>query len=83
MHSHEKENPCVIFIMVCCKDIDLIEDVQKFTLKVCLKSWNISYSELLEQANLPTLKARRQEAKLCHLYKIINAETFFPQCPHF
>ena len=60
------------------KDIELIEDVQKLTLKVCLKSWNTKYNELLEQSNLPSIRARRQQAKLCHFYKIVNNETFFP-----
>ena len=63
------------------KDIDLIEDVQKYALKVCLKSWSVNYSELLERSHLPTLQVRRHEAKLCHLYKIVNKETFFPNAP--
>ena len=65
------------------KDIDLIEDVQKYGLKVCLKSWSANYSELLERSHLPTLQARRREAKLCHLYKIVNKETFFPDAPTY
>ena len=64
------------------KDIDLIEDVQKLALKVCLKSWNASYSnDLLKQSNLPSLRARRHDTKLCHLYKIVNNVTFFPNAP--
>ena len=63
------------------KDIDLIEDVQKFALKVCLKSRKANYDELLELSYLSTLQARRQVAKLCHLYKIINHKTFFPNAP--
>ena len=63
------------------KDIQLIEDVQKFAFKVCLESWNSAYVELLEKSHLPTLEARRKDAKLCHMYKIINKETFFPSAP--
>ena len=63
------------------KDIELIEDVQKFALRVCLKSWSATYAELLEQSNLPSLQTRRQHAKLCHLFKIINDATFFPEAP--
>ena len=33
--------------------IELLEKVQKFTLKVCTKSWNSTYSSLLSQTNLP------------------------------
>ena len=46
------------------KDIELIEDVQKFALRVCLKSWSATYEELLKHFNLPTLQTRRQHAKL-------------------
>ena len=53
------------------KDIDLlVEDVQKFGLRVCTKSWNKDYGELLAPSRLPTLQARHQQAKLCQLYKI-------------
>ena len=57
------------------KDIELIEDVQKFALRVCLKSWSATYAELLEQSNLPSLQTRRQHAKFCNLFKIINEAT--------
>ena len=40
------------------KDIELLEGVQKFGLKVCTKSWNCSYEELLDQSRLPTLQSR-------------------------
>ena len=63
------------------KDIELIKDVQKLALKVCLKSWNTKYNELLEQSNLASIRARRQQAKLYHFYKIVNNETFFPNVP--
>ena len=63
------------------RDIELLEGVQKFGLKVCTKSWNCSYEELLQQASLLTLQTRRQYAKLCQLYKIINGTTFYPQAP--
>ena len=63
------------------KDIELIEDVQKFVLKVCTKSWDASYSRLLETSHLPSMKTRRQYAKLCNLFKIINGLTFHPNAP--
>jgi hypothetical protein len=53
--------------------------MQKFALRVCLKSWSATYEELLDQSNLPALQTRREHAKLCHLFKIINKATFFPE----
>ena len=54
------------------KDIQLLEDVQKFGLRVCTKSWNCGYDKLLAKSKLPTLHTRlRQQSKLCHLCKII------------
>jgi len=41
------------------KDIKLIEKVQKFASRVCLKQWNSSYSDML---NIPSLKDRRKWA---------------------
>ena len=61
--------------------IDLLEDVQKFGLRMCTKSWNKDYRELLAQSRLPTLQARCHQAKLCQLYKIINGGSFFPDAP--
>ena len=57
------------------KDIDLLEDVQRYTLKVCTKSWSLSYDELLTKSHLPSLQTRRRQFKLCHILK------FFPQAP--
>ena len=63
------------------KDIDLLEDTQKFALKVCNKSWNLSYEELLAKSNLPSLQGRRRQFKLCQAYNFINDLAFFPDAP--
>ena len=62
------------------KDIELLEGVQiKFGLKVCTKSRNCSYEELLGQSRLPTLQSRQAQSKLCHLCKIVNGTTYYPE----
>ena len=38
------------------KDVDNLENVQKFGLKMCMKSWDAGYQELLDLAKLPTLE---------------------------
>ena len=62
-------------------NIEAIERVQKFALKMCLKSWSSNYEQLLLEAKLPTLKVRRSELSLGHLYKIINKLTYYPEPP--
>ena len=63
------------------KDVTLLEEVQKFALKVCTKHWDLNYDELLSLSHLPTLQSRRQTSKLCLLYKIVNNKTYFPNAP--
>lgn len=63
------------------QDIDAIENVQKFTLHVCLKSWYCSYDQLLVQSSLPSMQTRRDFSSLCHLYKIYHRMTHFPDAP--
>ena len=60
------------------KDINQLEDIQKFALKICTKRWNHNYHDLLQKANLPALVNRRNYLKLCSLFKIVNGLCFFP-----
>ena len=56
-------------------EIDKLEEVQKFALRVCLKSWDKNYDDLLLNSELPSLQKRRVLASLCHLYKILRGLT--------
>ena len=62
-------------------EVDALENVQKFALRFCLKTWNEGYDQLLLNAGIPSLKARRSRMNLCQLYKIINKITHFPDAP--
>ena len=61
--------------------VDALENVQNFGLRMCLKSWNESYDDLLIRPKIPSLKTRRMQMKLCHLFKIIKKMTEFPDAP--
>ena len=63
------------------KDITLLEEVQKFALKVCTKQWDLNYNDLVSLSHLPTLQDRRQQSKLCWLFNIVNGHTYFPNSP--
>ena len=45
-------------------DIKKIENVQKFALQMCVNNWNLSYQNVLDLADLPSLENRRLYLKL-------------------
>ena len=59
-----------------CKDIQMLENTQKFALRTCFKDWSSQYTDLLEHASLPSLASHRKQAKLCHpVFKITHGLT--------
>ena len=62
-------------------EVEAVEKVQKYALKVCMKSWDTSYADLLSMTSLPSMQCRRLQASLCHLYKIVHGLTDFPGAP--
>ena len=63
------------------ENIDAIEHVQKFALKVGQKDWHSDYDTLLNSANVPPLAARRKALKLCQLSSIVQGHSEFPDLP--
>ena len=62
-------------------EVHKLEDVQKFALRVCLKSWGTNYDDLLSNSNLPSLQKHCVLASLCHLFKISRGLTYFDKAP--
>ena len=62
-------------------DIIAIENVQKFALRMCTKSWDSNYDDLLVATSLPSLESGRSHSSLCHLFKIIHGLTEFEDAP--
>ena len=58
-----------------------LENVQKFPLKMFMRCWDSNYETLLAATQLLTLEKRRTKASLCHLFKIINKLTHYPDPP--
>ena len=46
------------------KDIDQLERVQKFALRMCAKQWDVDYTDLLTHFNLPSLANHRHYLSL-------------------
>ena len=55
-------------------EIESLENVQKFALQICLILNTMNCSV----ANLSPLHKRRAQLSLCHLYKIIHNQCYFP-----
>ena len=49
-------------------EIKALEDVQKFALRICRKTWDQSYQSLLELFQIPTLEDRRIYLDLCTMF---------------
>ena len=60
------------------KDVQLLENVQKFALKLASHNWSMSYHDLLSLCDLPALSTRRLHLKLSQVYKIIYNLCYFP-----
>ena len=45
-------------------EINQIERVQKFAIRMCLKSWNSNYDDLLHETHVVSLNARRTQASI-------------------
>ena len=64
------------------KDIETLESVQRFVSKMCTKQWqDVSYEDRLKLMNIETLQSRRQQLKLCYLYKILNGQSYSVNSP--
>ena len=59
----------------------MLENVQKFALRICSKPWNSDYDTLLGTLNIPTLSNRRKTLKLCLLFNILAGTVAYPSCP--
>ena len=59
-------------------EINSLEGVQKFALRMCTKQWNSSYNDLLQLCSLPTLQQRRLYLDLCTMFKIVQGLFHFP-----
>ena len=53
-------------------EINSLESVQKFALRMCTKQWNSSYDDLLQLCSLPTLQQCRLYLDLCTMFKIVQ-----------
>jgi hypothetical protein len=60
------------------KDIDTLEKTQLFASKICTKTWDSSYYELLTKLHLPSLAQLRLHMNLCLMYKIVHGLMYFP-----
>ena len=58
----------------------LLERVQKFALRMVTRDWHLSYPDLLNETGVMSLQSRREVARLCQLYKILNSLCYSDLC---
>ena len=66
-------------------EVQAIESVQKFALKICRKVWDQSYETLTDLFRVPSLEERRLYLDLCTTFKIVHNLCYFPSdiiCQH-
>ena len=54
------EYACVVWYPHLHRDIEKLEKVQKFALRLCVKQWDVDYTTLLFSCNLPALATHRK-----------------------
>ena len=54
------------------KNINTLEEVQKFALRMCSKQRDQAYSQLLQLFNIPTLSECRLYLDLCTMFKVVH-----------
>ena len=59
------EYACQVWDPHLVKDIEKLDGVQKFALRICLKKWKLDYSSLLLISNLHTVANRRSSCVQC------------------
>ena len=66
------------------KDIRLLEGVQKFSLRMCSKDYDMNYEVLLQSFQLPEQSTRRLYFRLSLMFKIVDESFFSSQyfCTH-
>lgn len=60
------------------RDIQQLERIQRFALRMCAKQWDLGYDDLLNFFNVPSLVDRRKYLSLCTMYKIVHNLVYFP-----
>ena len=55
---------------------DCLQSLEKFALQICLKQWNVSYSELLSRAGIVSLQSHQIVAMIMFVYKVIYKLSF-------
>ena len=60
------------------KNINTLENVQKFALRMCSKRWDQAYSQLLQLFDITKLSERRLYLDLCTMFKIVHGLFHFP-----
>ena len=74
------EYACLVWDLQLRKDIQALENVQKFALRVCSKSCSSNYDTLLDTLCIQSLSDWRETRKLCLLFNILIGRVIYLSC---
>ena len=60
------------------RDVQLIENVQKFGLRICSKQWDLGYDKLLSNFSVPNFQLHRLHHIVCTMFRIVHNSIPFP-----
>ena len=60
-------------------NVNRLEAVQKFALKLISRQWDLGYEEWLSITNVPKLGERRLHLKLAQVFKIVHVSVISPR----
>ena len=75
---HSLEYACQVWDPYTVKNRQKIENIQKYTLRICSGRWLASYEELLDVFNLPTLASWREYLRIISLHQYHTQHSYFP-----
>ena len=64
-----------------CKEVRMIEDVEKLAMRVITKRWDMGYWDLLntvKYSQISSLESRRLHTSMSTMYKIVHDVCYFP-----
>jgi len=72
------EYACQLWDPYATGSINMVESIQKFACRVCLRQWDLDYDSVLRLLDIPPLSTRRKYLKITTMNNIVSNNYYFP-----